>query len=86
MHTTKLPLKFARHTRQDRLEQAAAVIERGGGISLSHVAFRMAMKKTPYLRSIINELIDMGIVYERDYDAGYPIPTKLYYPVFTASE
>jgi len=81
-YQSALPLTFFRATRQERMEQAMAVIERGGAMPLSTVARLIGLKKTPYLRGIMCELRDLGLVSVESVDTGHGIPTMLYRPVY----
>lgn len=84
-NTQALPIVYERSTRQERMEQAIAVIERGGGLPLSVIASRMGLAKTPYLKSIVLELVEMELVRVSEIDAGFGIPTKIYSPVYGAN-
>jgi hypothetical protein len=82
MQQQQLPFEYPRYTRHERQEQAMAIIERGRGITLLALAHTMGLRKTPYLRGLVDDLVEMGLVTVINVSAGFPIPTKLYCPVY----
>lgn len=51
------------HTRDERKQQIVAALRPGEYASISVIGSRVGLKTTPYLRNILQELVDEGSLY-----------------------
>lgn len=59
---TEFPFVWSRETREQRKAAMLGAITRSPGMSLGAVGERIGLKKTPYLRSMMIELLHDGLV------------------------
>jgi predicted transcriptional regulator len=71
MEQLSLGVQFARMTRAERLDQFESIIYRANtDLPESEIARRAGLKKTPYTRGILDQLVSAGTVHR--YMASMP--------------
>lgn len=74
-------MKFYRMTRDERMHQVLKHLHSAGSLTFGGIAHVCGLKKSPYLRGVVNELIDLGLARVSEHNTGGILPVYIYHPV-----
>lgn len=74
----QLYLPQPQSTRDARLNQIVKFVHSHQGVTVGQVANALGLRKTPYLRAMLNQVVCAGFASVREIQTGRPLPTYVY--------
>jgi len=74
----ELPLTVGKLTREQRLNQIIDILQNTQFVTVGQVAAMLGIKKTPYLRDMLGQIVLAGFATVQAVETGRPLPTYVY--------